>query len=144
MIIGLMFAAIYGAIYGFDGNTFFAQGAIGNSKTFQYFSFTTLTTLGYGDFTAANSGGRQSRWWKRWVGQIFLVPLVARLVAAFRSPQRAQHHEQPAQHPAPQNAPAERRRRLLLAGRRPGRCRRGEQPLRLVTGQNVDDHDVWR
>src|ERR1035441_3897299 len=71
-------------------------------------------------------------------GQIFLVTLVARLVAAFRSPQRAQHHEQPAQHPAPRNAPAERRRRLLLAGRRPGRCRRGEQPLRLVTGQKVD------
>ena len=69
MIIGLMFAAIYGAIYGFDGNTFFAQGAIGNSKTFQYFSFTTLTTLGYGDFTAATSGGRQSRWWKRWSGR---------------------------------------------------------------------------
>ena len=69
MIIGLMFAAIYGAIYGFDGNTFFAQGVIGNSKTFQYFSFTTLTTLGYGDFTAATSGGRQSRWWKRWSGR---------------------------------------------------------------------------
>jgi hypothetical protein len=92
------------------------------------------------------------------VGQIFLVTLVARLVAAFRSPQRAQHLGQPAQHPAPQNAPAERRpssarrrrppptgrQRRLLAGRRPGRCRRGEQPLRLVTGQNVDDHDVWR
>jgi hypothetical protein len=82
------------------------------------------------------------------VGQIFLVTLVARLVAAFRSPQRAQHHEQPAQHPAPRNAPAERRpssaRRCWPADRRPGRCRRGEQPLRLVTGQNVDDHDVWR
>jgi Ion channel len=131
MIIGLMFAAIYGAIYGFDGNTFFAQGAIGNSKTFQYFSFTTLTTLGYGDFTAAASGGQAVAVVEAMAGQIFLVTLVARLVTAFRSPQRAQHHEQPAQHPAPQNAPTERRpssarrwrppptgrQRRLLAGR---------------------------
>jgi predicted lipid-binding transport protein (Tim44 family) len=55
------------------------------------------------------------------VGQIFLVTLVARLVAAFRSPQRAQHHEQPAQHPAPRNAPAERRPSSARRWRHPHR-----------------------
>ena len=49
MILGLMFAAVYAAMYHFGGETFFANGQPGNTKTFQYFSFTTLTTLGYGD-----------------------------------------------------------------------------------------------
>jgi hypothetical protein len=88
MIIGLMFAAVYGAMYRFGGDTFFAQKAAGNSKTFQYFSFTTLTTLGYGDYTAAASGGQAVAVIEAMVGQVFLATLVARLVAAFRGPQR--------------------------------------------------------
>jgi hypothetical protein len=107
LVIGLMFAAIYGAIYRFDGDTFFAQGATGNTETFQYFSFTTLTTLGYGDFTAAASGGQAFAVVEAIAGQIFLATLVARLVAAFRNPRRGPQHEQPTQ--APDNGPGERR-----------------------------------
>jgi hypothetical protein len=88
MIIGLMFAAVYGAMYRFGGDTFFAQKAAGNSKTFQYFSFTTLTTLGYGDYTAAASEGQAIAVLEAMAGQVFLATLVARLVAAFRGPQR--------------------------------------------------------
>jgi hypothetical protein len=88
MIIGLMFAAVYGAMYRFGGDTFFAQRAAGNSKTFQYFSFTTLTTLGYGDYTAAASEGQAVAVLEAMVGQVFLATLVARLVAAFRGQQR--------------------------------------------------------
>ena len=88
MIIGLMFAAIYSAIYHFDGS-FFVQGD-NHLKTFQYFSFTTLTTLGYGDYTAAQSGGQAVAAMEALLGQIFLATLVARLVAAFRVPDRVQ------------------------------------------------------
>ena len=54
MIIGLMFAAIYAAISHFlHDQNFFANHQRGRCVVnFQYFSFTTLTTLGYGDFTA--------------------------------------------------------------------------------------------
>jgi hypothetical protein len=86
MIIGLMFAAVYGAIYRFSGGTFFTHGSPGNLKTFQYFSFTTLTTLGYGDFTAASSGGQAVAVMEALLGQVFLATLVARLVSAFRAP----------------------------------------------------------
>ncbi|HUY49710.1 MAG TPA: ion channel [Streptosporangiaceae bacterium] len=86
MIIGLMFAAVYSAMYRFGGDTFFAHGSPGDTRTFQYFSFTTLTTLGYGDFTAGGSGGRAVAVIEAMVGQIFLATLVARLVAAFRGP----------------------------------------------------------
>jgi ion channel len=86
MIIGLMFAALYGAMNRFGGGGFFAHGSAANIKTFQYFSFTTLTTLGYGDFTAAGSGGRAVAVLEALIGQVFLATLVARLVAAFRGP----------------------------------------------------------
>lgn len=85
MIVGLMFASFFAAIYHFSGDQFFAHGQPGNTQTFQYFSFTTLTTLGYGDFTAANSSGQAVAVLEALTGQVFLATLVARLVSAFRS-----------------------------------------------------------
>jgi hypothetical protein len=91
LIIGLMFSAIYAAIYFLHGHGkyFFAQGQPGNSSNFQYFSFTTLTTLGYGDFTAADAGGRAVAMLEAMTGQIFLATLVAKLVATFGPRQAA-------------------------------------------------------
>jgi hypothetical protein len=62
---------------------------VSNTQTFQYFSFTTLTTLGYGDFTAAGDGGRAVAVLEAIIGQMFLATLVARLVAGFRWEDRA-------------------------------------------------------
>jgi Ion channel len=86
LIIGLMFAAFYAAIERLGGGLFFAHHQPANTQTFQYFSFTTLTTLGYGDFTAAGNSGRALAVIEALTGQVFLATLVARLVAAFRSP----------------------------------------------------------
>ncbi|HEX6931526.1 MAG TPA: potassium channel family protein [Streptosporangiaceae bacterium] len=84
LIIGLMFSAFYSAIYYLNGEQFFANHQVGSTSNFQYFSFTTLTTLGYGDFTAAGSGGRAVAMLEAMTGQIFLATLVAKLVATFR------------------------------------------------------------
>jgi hypothetical protein len=86
LIIGLMFAAFYAAIDHLSGHAFFEAGRGDNTQTFQYFSFTTLTTLGYGDFVAVQNGGRAIAVLEALTGQIFLATLVARLVAAYRSP----------------------------------------------------------
>ncbi len=86
VIVGLMFAAFFAAIRYLDGGSFFANGQPANTQTFQYFSFTTLTTLGYGDFTAAVNGGRAVAALEALTGQVFLVTLVARLVSAYREP----------------------------------------------------------
>jgi hypothetical protein len=83
LILGLMFAAFYSAMFHFGGQ-FFAGGRLGDTQTFQYFSFTTLTTLGYGDYTAAQSSGQAVAVIEALVGQVFLATLVARLVASFR------------------------------------------------------------
>ncbi len=90
MMIGLIFSAVYVAMWKFSSDpSFFANGDTPNSKLFQYFSFTTLTTLGYGDFTAAGDGGRAVAVLEAMVGQMFLATLVARLVAGFRWSDRA-------------------------------------------------------
>jgi hypothetical protein len=86
LVIGLMFAAFYAAINVLVTGGFFANDQPANTQTFQYFSFTTLTTLGYGDFTAIGSGGRAVAILEALTGQIFLATLVARLVAAYRGP----------------------------------------------------------
>jgi Ion channel len=89
LITGLMFASCFAAMEHLGTSDFFAGNEPANTQTFQYFSFTTLTTLGYGDFTAAESGGRSVAVLEALTGQVFLVTLVARLVSAYRGPDRA-------------------------------------------------------
>jgi hypothetical protein len=88
LITGLMFASIYAALYYLGTSDFFANNQPANTQTFQYFSFTTLTTLGYGDFTAVENGGRAIAVLEAMTGQVFLATLVARLVTAYRTPDR--------------------------------------------------------
>jgi ion channel len=98
MIIGLMFASFFSATARISGVNFFANGERESIQTYQYFSFTTLTTLGYGDYTAVSSGGQALAVMEALIGQIFLATLVARLVAAFRGPvsRRADGPDRPA------------------------------------------------
>jgi hypothetical protein len=93
LIVGLMFAAIYAAIQHLGESAFFAGSQPANTQTFQYFSFTTLTTLGYGDFTAAQNGGRAIAVMEALTGQVFLATLVARLVSAYRGQGGAQDRD---------------------------------------------------
>jgi hypothetical protein len=86
LIIGLMYAAFYAAIQHLGSGEFFANHQPADTQTLQYFSFTTLTTLGYGDFTAAGNPGRALAVVEALTGQVFLATLVARLVAGFRVP----------------------------------------------------------
>jgi hypothetical protein len=106
IIIGLMFAAVYAAINQFTDLEFFVQTSHPTLKTFQYFSFTTLTTLGYGDYTTAQSGGQAIAVMEALLGQIFLATLVARLVAGFRRTQRL-HADAVAQPDPPHPGPAQ-------------------------------------
>jgi hypothetical protein len=83
LLIGLTFAAFFGTIGNVVSGPFFANGQPFNAQTLQYFSFTTLTTLGYGDFTAVGSFGRAVAVLEAMAGQVFLATLVARLVSAY-------------------------------------------------------------
>jgi hypothetical protein len=95
LIIGLMFASVFAAVNYLSTTDFFADNEPANTQTFQYFSFTTLTTLGYGDFTAGENGGRSIAVLEALTGQVFLATLVARLVAAYRTPDQPEQPELP-------------------------------------------------
>jgi hypothetical protein len=92
LIIGMMFASVYGVLNVLSPSGFFAGGAQAKANTLQYFSFTTLTTLGYGDYTAGTSGGQAIAVLEALMGQVFLATLVARLVAGFQ-PKRARRRQ---------------------------------------------------
>jgi hypothetical protein len=129
MMIGLIFAAVYLAMFRFS-NQFFVNGP-DNTKTFQYFSFTTLTTLGYGDFTAASDAGRAVAVLEAIAGQMFLATLVARLVAGFRWSDRAA-----ARHGRVQAAPgANQEQQASGTGSGPGESRPAAAPLPPGAGE---------
>jgi len=83
LLLGMMFGAVYGAMADLGGQQLFVQVADPSIPLRQYFSFATLTTLGYGDVTAATDIGRAVAILEAICGQIFLVTLIARLVANF-------------------------------------------------------------
>lgn len=63
-------------------------------STFIYFSFTTLTTLGFGDMTPISAAARTGTWLEAVCGQLYLAVLVARLVA-LRVANHPHHHPEP-------------------------------------------------
>jgi hypothetical protein len=88
LLIGFTFAALFSATASFEHAPFFAGGQRVTGVNLQYFSFVTLTTTGYGDLTAATNAGQALAVMDALLGQIFLVTLVARLVAVFGTARR--------------------------------------------------------
>lgn len=88
VLIGIAFAGIYAAVNDVEPTGFFAQEVTPKSVDYLYFSFVTITTVGYGDLTAGTSTGRVLVTFEALIGQIFLVTLVARLVSMYGTSQR--------------------------------------------------------
>jgi uncharacterized membrane protein len=83
VLIAIAFAGIYAGVNDSEPTGFFAQQIIPDNVDFLYFSFVTITTVGYGDLTAGTSTGRVLVTFEALIGQIFLVTLVARLVSMY-------------------------------------------------------------
>jgi hypothetical protein len=83
VLIGIAFAGIYAGVNDAEPAGFFAQHVVPNNVDFLYFSFVTITTVGFGDLTAGTSTGRVLVTFEALIGQIFLVTLVARLVGMY-------------------------------------------------------------
>jgi hypothetical protein len=81
LLVGLFFAFTYGAVQNLGGAPFFATGDAATSARALYFSFATMTTVGYGDFTARTNLGHTLAVTEALVGQIYLVTVVAAIVA---------------------------------------------------------------
>ncbi len=81
MLLGMLYAFIYGSIDRLGGAPFFANGDAATTARCMYFSFTTLTTVGYGDFTARTNLGHTLSVSESLLGQIYLVTVVSLIVA---------------------------------------------------------------
>lgn len=78
--IGFQWATFYALIYYFDPSAFTFSPGLQFFRPF-YFSFTTLTTLGYGDIVPQKSVPMVLSSFEAMVGQVYLAVFVARLVA---------------------------------------------------------------
>jgi hypothetical protein len=89
IMIGLMFTFLFIAIARVSTTPFLAQPPPYHSPAdYLYLSFVTLTTVGFGDLTPASKLARSVVVLEALMGQVFLVTLVARLVALFGTEQR--------------------------------------------------------
>jgi hypothetical protein len=83
-LLGLLFAFLYVALGRWSHRDFFAGVANAASSDYLFFSYTTLTTTGYGNLVPAGKVGQSLAVLEMLVGQIFLVTLVAGLVSLWR------------------------------------------------------------
>jgi len=83
ILLGMGFALVYGTIGNLSGE-FFSDGIAATGARCLYFSFTTLTTVGYGDLTAATNLGHTLSVTEALIGQIYLVTIVSVIVSNLR------------------------------------------------------------
>ena len=81
LLMGMFYAFLYGAIDRLGGAPFFNGGTSATASNCLYFSFTTLTTVGYGDLTTRTDLGHTLAVTEALFGQIYLVTVVALLVS---------------------------------------------------------------
>jgi hypothetical protein len=80
LLVGMLFATAYGLVGDAQTEPFFASGIDPDISDYLYFSFATLTTVGYGDLSAATHLGRSVAITEALIGQIYLVTVVAVIV----------------------------------------------------------------
>ena len=99
VLLGIAFAGIYAADQRRRGHATSSRSPGRKTNVdFLYFSFITMTTVGYGDLTPGTDVGRVIVTFEALIGQVFLVTLVARLCRVrhvARHPRRATARRQP-------------------------------------------------
>lgn len=90
LLIGLTWTFFYVLVFNMIPNSFYInpQNNLDNVirwNDLTYYSFVTLTTLGYGDITPVTSQARSLAYLEAIVGQIYLTIIIARLVGLYMS-----------------------------------------------------------
>jgi uncharacterized membrane protein len=84
LLAGMFFSFLFAAVQAADDGGFFAQVSDPGRSDFLYFSYVTISTTGYGDLTPATEVGRMLTVAEALLGQIYLVTIVALIVANLR------------------------------------------------------------
>ena len=83
-LLGLLFAFLFVGFANASHMEFFTGDPDPRSSDYLFFSYTTLTTTGYGNLVPAGTVGQSFAVFEMLVGQFFLVTLVAGLVSLWR------------------------------------------------------------
>ncbi len=89
LLVGLLFAAAIGFVSQVANAPYFSQPGTVNTGDRIYFSFTVLTTTGFGDYTAALPVGHALAVLEMLTGQLYLVTVIGILVGNFAGRRRA-------------------------------------------------------
>jgi hypothetical protein len=93
LLLGMIWAALFAILRLFDPgaltNLAVAPGQPGEVGELLYFSFVTLTTLGYGDLTPVSPLARNLALLEAVVGQLFVAVLIATLIGRIARPPSA-------------------------------------------------------
>jgi len=80
-LVGLFWSSIYTIMEMVQPGSFLIPEGVGNiGSLFNYYSFVTLTTLGYGDVTPLSEAARSLSVLEAAMGQLYIAVLIARLV----------------------------------------------------------------
>lgn len=89
LMLGLVFAFAIGVTADLSPSPYFGVDGEGDVSDHVYFSFTSLTTTGFGDLAAATRFGRGLTVLETLIGTIYLVTVIALLVSNLRPGRRA-------------------------------------------------------
>lgn len=84
LLAGMVFSFAYGVIGAVDPGSLFEGRGAGTTSDQLYFSFVTLSTVGYGDFAPLSDLARTLAVAEMLAGQIYLVTIVALIVTNLR------------------------------------------------------------
>jgi len=83
LMLGLLFASVIAFISDLQSRPYFAQGPDVSNGDRVYYSFTVLTTTGFGDYTAATPLGHALAVLEMLAGQLFLVTVIGLLIGHY-------------------------------------------------------------
>jgi hypothetical protein len=89
VLVGLMFAWVISLVAVISGDAFFSTGTDASQGDRVYYSFTVLTTTGFGDLTAATPVGHALAVVEMLLGQLYLVTVIGVIVGDFAGRSRA-------------------------------------------------------
>ena len=84
LMVGMSFAFAYRALGALQAGPFFGSQGEGSFSQDLFFSFTTLTTTGYGSLVPDANPGQSFAVLEMLIGQLFLVTAVAKVVSAWQ------------------------------------------------------------
>jgi hypothetical protein len=100
LVVGLLFASVIAFAANVESGPYFKQGFNVSNGERVYYSFTVLTTTGFGDYTAAQPFGHALAVLEMLTGQLYLVTVIGVVVGNFVGRTRP---GEPLDHRSPRN-----------------------------------------